>query len=60
MDAAEYLDSEGHIYATTLSTQTDINNWLCESNWAKTARIDSEIAPFEEIGIAVGNSIDGD
>ena len=50
MDAANYKDSEGNIYATTLFTQTDVNNQLCEPNWGKSSRIDPEIEAWEYIG----------
>ena len=51
MDASNYLDSEGRLYASVLETQTDLNNQLCEANWAKTTRIDIEIQTTEFLGV---------
>jgi hypothetical protein len=50
MDASNYPDSDGNVYATSLTTQTDLNNQLCEPNWGKTARIDKNIGVAEYIG----------
>lgn len=57
MDASKYLDSEGRIYASVLETQTDLNNQLCEPNWAKRSRIDIEIETTEFLGVSTGSSI---
>eukprot|EP00347_Sterkiella_histriomuscorum_P013676 403363796 len=50
MYSAKFLDSEGNFYNTKLTTQTDVNNQLCEANWGKTSRIDKYINVVEQVG----------